>query len=290
MLDWLSASPAFQRLLPGGRLSGPTPYVLAIMTFAMIVVAAAGLALSNAAGVVAGAAGNRHVVQLPGAGPGRLQAALAAARSAAGVIAATPVPESEMRGTLERWLGPAANDPSLPVPALIHLDLAPGASPEAIGARIVRAAPGARLSAERATLEPLLRSMRVLQWLSLSLVVLMAAATSAAVVLATRGALDTHRSTIEVMHGIGATDRQIAGLFQRKIALDSLVGGVAGGLAAALVLLLISASASFAGEISARPPLSTGDLVVLALMPFAAVLLATAVARIAVLRALRQAP
>lgn len=290
MLEWTSASPAFQRLLPGGRLRGPTPYVLAIMTFAMIVVAAAGLALSNAAGLVAGAAGNRHVVQLPDAGPARLASALAAARSAPGVTAATPVPESEMRSTLERWLGPAANDSSLPVPALIHLELAAGAAPAAIGARIAAAAPGARLTAERASLQPLLRSMRVLQWLALSLVVLMAAATSAAVVLATRGALDTHRATIEVMHGIGATDRQVAGLFQRKIALDSLVGGVAGGVAAALVLLLISASASFAGEISARPPLGTVDIAILALMPFAAVVLATAVARIAVLSTLRQAP
>jgi cell division transport system permease protein len=290
MLQWLKVSPAFQRLLPGGRLRGPTPYVLAIMTFAMMVVAAAGLALANAAGLVAGASQNRHVVQLSDSGGGRLEAALAAARSAPGVGAVRPVPEAEMRATLARWLGPAASDSSLPVPALIHLQLAPDASPAAIGARIEQAVPGARMVAEKATLAPLLHSMRVLQWLSLSLVVLMAAATSAAVVLAARGALDTHRSTIEVMHGIGATDRQVAGLFQRKIALDALAGSLAGGIAAALVLALIGGSAAFAGEIAARPPLGPRDYALLALRPLAAVLLATAVARGAVLRALRQAP
>jgi cell division transport system permease protein len=121
-------------------------------------------------------------------------------------------------------------------------------------------------------------------------VVLMAAAMSAAVVLAARGALDTHRSTIEIMHGIGATDQQVASLFQRKIALDSLVGSVAGGIAAALVLGVIAGSAAFAGELSARPPLGPGDLMVLASMPVGAVLLATLVARMAVLRALQQAP
>ena len=290
MLHWLSVSPAFQRLLPGGRLRGPTPYVLAIMTFAMMVVAAAGLALANAAGLVAGAAENRHVVQLPDASPARLQAALGAARSAPGVRRVKPVPESEMRATLEQWLGPAAADSSLPVPALIHLDLSPEANPVTIGKRVGRAAPGARLIAERSTLQPLLRSMGVLQWLALSLVALMAAATSAAVVLAARCALDTHRSTIEVMHGIGATDRQVAALFQRKIALDSLVGGLAGGFAATLVFLMVGGTAVFAGELSARPPLGVRDVFILALMPFVAVLLATLVARIAVLRALQQAP
>ena len=49
MLDWLSASPAERRLLPGGRLQGPTPYVIAIMLFVMVVIAAAGLTLANAA-------------------------------------------------------------------------------------------------------------------------------------------------------------------------------------------------------------------------------------------------
>ena len=63
-------------------------------------------------------------------------------------------------------------------------------------------------------------------------------ATAAAVVLATRGALDTHRFTIEVMHGIGATDRQIAALFQRRIAIDSLTGSLVGAALAGAVLLV----------------------------------------------------
>ena len=37
MLDWVAASPAERRLLPGGRLQGPTPYVIAIMMFVMVV-------------------------------------------------------------------------------------------------------------------------------------------------------------------------------------------------------------------------------------------------------------
>ena len=281
-------SAADRRLLPGGSLRGPTPYVIAIMTFVMTVVAAAGLALSSMAGIVADAAANRFVLQLPDGGEGRMEAAVTAARQAPGVSSVEPVPEEEMRRTLERWLGPAGLGDDLPVPALVHLDLAPGAEPEAVGRYIAQRVPSAGLVAEEATLGPLLNSLRALQWLALALVLLMAAATSAAVVLAARGALDTHRSTIEIMHGIGATDRQVARLFQRKIALDSAVGALLGGAAAALVLLLIAGGAAFATDLAGQAPLGSSDLLLLALLPLAAVALATFVARLAVLGALRQ--
>ena len=289
MLDWLFASPAERRLLPGGRFRGPTPFVIAIMTFAMMTVAAAGLALSNAAGLVVQGIENRYAVQIP-PGSRLLPRALAAARSAPGVLEAEPVPEAEMRRTLERWLGPAGVDDQLPVPALVTLDVAEGADLAAIGARVEAAAPGARFIAHREKLEPVLRAIRVLQWLALILVALMAAATSAAVVLAARGALDTHRSTIEVMHGIGATDLQVTHLFQRKIALDSLAGSLVGAIAAGLVLLLLAGGgAAFAGDLMGTTPLRGADLVMLALLPLALVVLATWVARAAVLSALRSA-
>ena len=135
----------------------------------------------------------------------------------------------------------------------------------------------------------MLGSLRALRWLAVALVLLMAAATSAAVVLAARGALDTHRSTIEIMHGIGATDEQVALLFQRKIALDAMVGALAGGLAAALALLVIGGGGlALASDLTGGPPLGAGDFVLLALLPIAAVVLATLVARFAVLSALHK--
>ena len=288
MLAWLFASPPERRLLPGGRFRGPTPFVIAIMTFAMVTVAAAGLALSNAAGLVVEGIENRYAVQVP-AGAGSLPRALAAARSAPGVLKAEPVPEAEMRETLEQWLGPAGVGADLPVPALVTLDIADGADLPAIATRVESAAPGARFIAHREKLEPVLRAIRVLKWLALALVALMAAATSATVVLAARGALDTHRSTIEVMHGVGATDLQVTHLFQRKIALDSLAGGLLGALAAALVLLLLAGGgAAFARDLLGSTPLHGRDLVLLGLLPLALVVLATWVGRMAVLAALRR--
>jgi cell division transport system permease protein len=288
ILDRIWTSGPEARLLPAEKLHGPTVSLMAIMTFAMIVVAAAGLALANAAGLVASGAENRYVVELPAAAVADLPQVMTAVRSVPGVSEAKPVPQDEMRRTLEQWLGSAASSPDLPVPALVTLQLTPGANLAAIEAKVRQSTPSARLIAETSELKPLLSSVRALQWLALSLVLLMAAATAAAVVLAARGALDTHRSTIEIMHGIGATDAQLARLFQAKIAVDAAAGAIAGAIGAAIVLLMISGgAAAITGELAARSPLTGIDIATLVFLPVAIVVLATLVARWTVFRALR---
>jgi cell division transport system permease protein len=276
-------------LLPAGKVHGPTTSLIAIMTFAMLIVAAGGLALTNAAGVVAKGVENRFVIELPAGIADQLPKAMAVAHSVPGVRSATAVPESEMRATLQRWLGSAAAAPDLPVPAMVTVELEPGASAAQLRARVGRDLAGSTLIAETAELEPVLGSIHALQWLALSLVLLVAIATSAAVMLAARGALDTHRSTIEIMHGIGATDGQVARLFERKIAGDSLIGVLAGGAAAALGLALVGgAGAALAGDFAGAAPLGWFDLLILAFLPFVLVFLAILVARWAVLKALRE--
>ena len=276
-------------LLPTERLHLPTAAVIAIMTFAMILVAAAGLALSNASGAVARGIENRFIVQLPAGHTDRVASAVALARASPGVQQAAPIPEGEMRETLRRWLGDAASSRDLPVPALVTVELAPGADAGALRQRFEQGVPGATVVAESAELRPLLRSLRTLQWLALSLVLLIVAATAAAVVLAARGAFDTHRPTIEIMHGIGATDRQLTRLFLRKIAIDALAGAAAGAIAATIGLLMVGGGgAALGGGLVEAAGLDWMAIAILAALPVLAVLLATAVAAWTVLRALRQ--
>jgi len=287
MLDWLFASPADRRLLGTSRFRGPTPWVIAIMSFSIMIIAATGLALANTAGSLTRAVEARYAVEIPN-GASNLDALAAALRSAPGVTSVEAVPESEMRRTLERWLGPAAQSADLPVPALVNFDVKPGLALAPIERRVRAIAPGAQISAHADRVGPLLRSMRALQWLAFGLVLLLSAAAAAAVVLAARGALDTHRSTIEVMHGIGATDLQLTHLFQRKIALDALLGSLVGAAAGSLVLLLLASGASFAGALVGGATLAPLDLVALLLLPLVLTALATWVGRMAVLAALRE--
>ena len=287
MIGFLAATQAERRLIPGGRLQGPTPYVIAIMMFVMVVIGAAGLALASSARLVAAGVDNRYSVEIAdgAAKAARAQALLSAAP---GVTAVRAVSEDEMRKILQRWLGPAGAASDLPLPAIIDIDLAPDAPVAQIAASIERQVPGARFVAHKDSLGPVLGAVRALGWLALTLVVLIALATAAAVVLAARGTLDTHRSTIDVMHGIGATDDQIARLFQRKIALDALTGGTAGAVAAGVVLLLIAGGGStWLADLTGGPLLGARDVLLLALLPLLGTILATIVARMAVLKALR---
>ena len=287
MFAWLFASPAERRLLGASSRRAPTPWVIAIMSFSIMLVAATGLALANTAGVLGRAIDARYALEVPGGGAD-LGSLLQAVRASPGVASAEAVPESEMRKTLARWLGPAANSSELPVPALINFDLAAGASLRVVQQRAEAIAPGARIVSHRESVAPLLQSLTVLQVVAFGLVVLLSAAAAAAVVLAARGALDTHRFTIEVMHGIGATDLQVTHLFQRKIALDALVGSLAGAVAGAIVLILLASGASFVGELTGGVTLTAADILVLLLLPFVLAALATWVARLAVLAALRE--
>jgi len=288
MFDWLFVSPAERRLLGAPRFGGPTPWVIAIMSFSILLIAASGLALASTARLVGRSIESRYALEVP-AGAANLAALVQSVRSTPGVSSVQAVPESDMRQTLERWLGPAAESADLPVPALINFDAASGVDLSALQKRAEGIASGARIVAHRDSVGPLLHSLHLLQWVAFGLVLLLSIAASAAVVLAARGALDTHRFTIEVMHGIGATDLQVTHLFQRKILIDALVGSLAGALAAAIVLLVLASGAALAGELTGGATLGPVDLAILALLPLALTALATWVARTAVLRSLRKA-
>ena len=284
---------ADRRLLPEGRLAGPMPWVIAIMTFLTVLAAAAGLGLGGAAASLDESIGTRVTVQVMEPNPDRRAAEAAAAAAALerlpGVESVRPVGAEEMAELLEPWLGAGGLEADLPIPAMIDVDLSPGAYArlDSVRAALAEVAPSARVDDNAQWLAPLGRLIAALKWLAIGLVVLMIAATAATVVLAARAALDTHRSTIEVLHLMGATDVQVARLFQRRIALDALFGGLVGLVAAGLVLLLIGNRVTALGsELLGSADLPLASWLVLGVLPLLGVVLAMLVARTTILRAL----
>lgn len=280
-------------LLPEGRLSGPMPWVIAIMMFLTVLAAAAGMALASAATRLDDQIGGRVTIQVVEANPAAKAAQTAAAAAALqgqpGVIAVRPVPEEEIHRLLVPWLGESGIAEDIPIPSLIDVDLTPeGHDRLAELTRLVTAAaPAARVDDNGQWLAPLASLIGALKWLAAGLVLLMVGATAATVVLAARAALDMHRATIEVLHLMGATDVQVARLFQRRIALDALFGGLVGFILAALVLIGLGQRVSALGSellgAANMPPPAWGILVGL---PIFGVLLAMLVARLTILRAL----
>ena len=280
-------------LLPEGRLAGPMPWVIAIMMFLTVLAASAGLGLAGAAGRLDDQIGSRVTIQIVEANP-QLRDRQAAAATASlarlpGVSSVRLVPHEEIQDMLEPWLGPGGVEADLPVPALIDVDLDPagGMDLAQLSAATIAVAPSARLDENAQWLAPLVSLIAALKWLAAGLVLLMVGATTATVFLAARAALDTHRQTIEILHLMGATDVQIARLFQRRIALDALFGGLVGFLLAGIVLFLLGQRVSALGsELLGSTAISLEIGAILLVLPLFGVLLAMLVARLTILRAL----
>lgn len=286
------------RLLPQGALSGPMPWVIAIMIALTVVAAGSGLALRNAARAANADLAGGVTVQIVSAAPAernrQADAALAAVRTMPGLASATRVEQRRLEDLMEPWLGARPGDDieALPIPALIDLRLDTPATADrlaALRARILPVAPAARVDAQSAWLAPVFGAIAALQWLAGGLIALLAFATIAAVLLASRNALGNHHETIEIVHMLGGTDRQIARLFQRGMAVDAAAGGLAGFLFGTAALLALGrAFAPLGSGLASGAMLAWTDWLALGAIPLAGIALAVLTARFTVLAALRE--
>ncbi|WP_136163486.1 cell division protein FtsX [Sphingomonas flavalba] len=293
-LGWTGGG-ADRRLLPEGWLAGPMPWVIAIMVFLTVLAVAGGLGMANAAGALRADLAGRVTVQVIAADPAARAASADRVAAALGrlsnVRAVHRVDDAEIAALLRPWLGVGDLAADLPVPALIDVDLTRTDDRSLAELAKVAGAGGAdvRVDAHARWLAPLARLVGSLQWLAAAVVVLMGVATAAAVVLAARAALNTHRATIDVLHLLGATDIQIARLFQRRIALDALFGGAIGlGVGATVILLVGGRIQAVGSDLVGAVTLSPAGWLMLLAVPAAATLLATLAARLTVVRALRR--
>lgn len=289
-----AAVAARHRLLPEGRVAGPMPWIIGIMMFLTVLSAAAALAMAAAVRSMSADLAGRASVQIVEAdAETRARLATTALRLLRGnpnVRSADPVDPATLADQLRPWLGDAATNGDLPVPALIDLTLTPGGAEGKIAElrrRLGGLSPKVRIEPHAAFLAPLAGLLGALGWLAAGVVGLMALATGAVVVLAARGAHDSHRGTIDVLHLMGSTDVQIARLFQRRIGLDALFGSALGFAFAILVIILIGLRLSAAGsDLLGAAEIDPRGWALLALLPLLGVLLAMLAARWTVLRAL----
>lgn len=236
------------RLLPQGRLSGPMPWIIAIMTFLTVLACAAGIGLQHGAASIADAVANRLTIQLvePDARQRTddVQAIVKVLTGLPTVRSVSAVPHAALVKQLEPWLGRDIGAADIPIPALIDVDLgvtgdAAAAAARDIARRTAAISAKARVEAHAAYLQPVALLVRTIGGIAFAIVALMAVATGGAVVLAARAAHATHRGTIDIMHMLGATDRQVMRLFQRRITRDVSFGALLGLLVALAVILLV---------------------------------------------------
>lgn len=295
-----------RRLIPEGRLSGPMPWVIAIMIFLMVLATATGLAFAEAGQNVSDQLSSRATVQIIQANPDikaqQANDAAARLRGMALVEEVRVLPPEEIEELIAPWLGQTAGAADsregsslledIPLPALIDLKLVRPAGPkelELLRAAIKPLADNARVEPSSGLIAPVIALVQSLQWIAFGLVALLAMATAAAVIISARAALNTHKETIGVIHLLGGTDRQISRLFQRRIALDALLGGLLGLICGTAIILLLGMQLSALGSgLVQSLGLSWYSWLIIGAVPILGMTLAMVTARMTVMGALRK--
>nr|WP_294520811.1 FtsX-like permease family protein [uncultured Rhodopila sp.] len=185
----------------------------------------------------------------------RLASVLALLTGTPGVASAHALTDQELTDLLKPWLGAGAGRVAIPIPAVIAVHLTNAVMDlDPLAGRVSAVAPGTVIEDHGVWIRRLSVLARSLQACA-GLALLMVAGVAAAVIaVATRAGLAARREAIEIVHGLGATDRYIAGRFAARATMLAAVGAALGAVVALPVLLTLGRMAApFAG-----PPNDSG--------------------------------
>ena len=234
-------------LVPRNSISGRALVaVVAIMTFLASLTTGGVILVSQAATAWQADVSREVTVQIiPAAGrdiDADVTKAASIVKNTPGVADVRAYSKQESEKLLEPWLGTGLSLNELPVPRLIVVKIAGGAAPDLPALRTMLKAqvPGAVLDDHRGFIERMRAMSGTAIAVGIGILVLMVAATILSVTFATRGAMATNKTVIEVLHFVGAKNRFIAENFQRHFLLLGLEGGAIGG-GAAIALFAIGA-------------------------------------------------
>jgi cell division transport system permease protein len=173
-------------------------------------------------------------------------AVVAAVKAAPGIAQVRAYTREESSQLLEPWLGSGLSLSELPVPRLIVINAQAGARPDldVLRARLAVSVPNASLDDHRAFIDRMRSMTRLAVLAGTAMLVLMMTATILLVGFATRGAMASNRSIVEVLHFVGAKNRYIAGQFQRHFLRLGLRGAILGSGGAMLVFLALRYAAT----------------------------------------------
>ena len=166
-----------------------------------------------------------------------------------GVQAARPLGLEETVGLLEPWLGSSEALKALPVPRLIALEIDRSNPPnlESIGADLQKEFKGVMLDDHRRWQQQIRAVTRSFTLGGIAILLLVAAATTAVIVSATKSAMASNRDIVEVLHFVGATDRFIAREFEKHFLRLGIKAGIVGAALAMFVFLTMPATMELLG-------------------------------------------
>ena len=212
--------------------------VIAIMTFLASLTAGAALLIGGASEGWRDSVSREITIQVRPT-PGRDLEAEARkagdiARAAPGIADVRVYTKEESARLLEPWLGSGLDLGELPVPRLIVVTRAAGASADlpALRKALAEKVPASSLDDHRIWLERLAAMANTITIGAVLIFALMMVAMALAVSFATHGAMAGNKDIIDVLHFVGAQDRYVAREFQRHFLRLGLTGGFIGAFGA----------------------------------------------------------
>ena len=140
---------------------------------------------------------------------------------------------------LEPWLGSSDALKSLPVPRLIAIEIDRAEPPDVteVGNALSKQFKGVSLDDHRRWQSQIRAVTRSFALGGIAILGLVAAATTAIIVSATKSAMASNREIVEVLHFVGATDKFIAREFEKHFLRLGIKSGIVGAVSAMLVFL-----------------------------------------------------
>jgi cell division transport system permease protein len=162
-------------------------------------------------------------------------------RQTKGVVAADALQPEDTAKLLQPWLGSSVAIANLPLPHLIDVRVDPRATIDypTLRKQLDSIVPGAQLDNNRSWLGGVREFALRIEGVITAGVMVVTALIVAIIIFTARIGLAIHRSVIELLHLLGAQDDYIARQFQVHALSLGLRGGVIGGAAAALTVVIL---------------------------------------------------
>lgn len=158
-----------------------------------------------------------------------------------GISKVTVLSAADSAALLEPWLGAVEDFNALPLPRLIALELDRSGTPdlEAVRTGLASQFQGATLDDHRRWQQQIMTITHSFSLGGLAILALVAMATTAIIVSATKSSMASNREIVEVLHFVGATDRFIAREFEKHFLRLGVRAGLVGAVLALSVFLLM---------------------------------------------------
>lgn len=211
-----------------------------------------------------------------------------------GVIEVNLLSEEEVEALLQPSLGSGVLAGSLALPLLIAVqtDVLVGDPSPDITALMSAMSIEGEVNAHSGYTAYVREALRLLRFVAMAAVTLLAATAIAVIAFATKAALLARRDIVDVLHLSGADDAYIARLFEKRfwvLAVQAGIGGAVAALAAsAAIVFFFAETDGIAAQLLPQPDLNRWNIAILLATPIVAGIVARSAARVTVISSLKE--